>query len=157
MIIPATPASFDLEPGAQRKLAARLFNYVWTLIEKSDRTASETELMIDSAHASRFFWEGVGEPVNRARGEWQISRTYAIAGRPEPAAHHAELCLTVCRENGIGGFDLGYAYEALARVKAMIGDATGAAEHTELARRAAAEVEDPQDRELLLADLAGLS
>ena len=41
--------------------------------------------MLHAAHASRFHWGEVGEPVNFARGEWQISRVYAVLGRPEPA------------------------------------------------------------------------
>jgi len=53
-----------MEPDVQRALAADLFNYCWTLIEKDDRTEREIDLMIDAAHASRFFWQTVGEPVH---------------------------------------------------------------------------------------------
>lgn len=144
------PESVAMDPEVQRTLAADLFNYCWELIEKEDRTERETELMIDAAHASRFFWEEVGEPVNHTRGEWQISRAYAVAGRFEPALHHARLSLEICEANGIGGFDLGYAYEALAR--ASKGDESAA--WAQKARSVADSIEDEEDRAQLLDDLA---
>ena len=142
-----------MDPEVQRTLAADLFNYCWTLIEKPDRTERETDLMIDAAHASRFFWEDSGEPVNHARGEWQISRAYAVAGRSEPALHHAQRALEICERNGIGDFDLGYAYEALARAHSVAGRTDEARVWVDKARDVAAQVGDEDDRELLLSDL----
>ncbi len=52
--MPEPPESVAMEPEVQRALAADLFNYCWTLVEKVDRTERETDLMIDAAHASRF-------------------------------------------------------------------------------------------------------
>lgn len=146
-----------MDPDAQRSLAADLFNYCWTLLEKDGRTELETELMIDAAHASRFFWEGVGEPVDQARGEWQISRAYAVARRGEPALHHAERCLAVCEQHGLGGYDLAYAYEAIARASAVAGDRASAVGWATRAREVAERIDDPDDRELLLADVASVA
>jgi hypothetical protein len=145
-----------IEPEMQRSLAADLFNYSWNLIEKEDRTERETDLMIDAAHASRFFWEAVGEPVHHARGEWQISRAYAVARRPEPALHHAQSCLAICEAHGIGPFDLAYAFEAIARAHAVAGDGAEALRWASRAREAAVQIEDEDDRELLLSDVAGV-
>lgn len=150
------PEAVAMEPEVQRTLAADLFNYCWGLIEKPDRDERETELMIDAAHASRFFWETVGEPVNQARGEWQISRAYAVARRPEPALHHAALCLAICEANGIAGFDLAYAYEALARAHAMAGDKAEAIRLAAQARSAGETIDDEDDRELLRQDLGSI-
>lgn len=150
------PESVVMDPEVQRTLAADLFNYCWTLIEKEDRTPRETDRMIDAAHASRFFWEQIGEPVHHARGEWQISRAYAVAGRPDPALYHARKSLAICEANRIGDFDLAYAYEALARAYAVAGDGASASEWAAKARRAAEDIADPDDRELLLNDVADL-
>lgn len=147
------PEAVAMEVEVQRSLAADLFNYCWDLIEKPDRTARETEMMIGAAHASRFFWEAVGEPVNHARGEWQISRAYAVAGRPEPALHHAQHCLEICEANQIKGLDLAYAYEALARAS----EGEKAAAHASRARAIAASIEDDEDRDQLLEDLASIA
>ena len=112
--------------------------------------------MVDAAHASRFFWEQVGEPVNHARGEWQISRVYATVARAEPALYHARRCLEICEKHRIGGFDLAYAYEALARAHDLAGDRDLAVDDARRAYASAEGVTDDEDRELLLSDLASL-
>jgi len=154
--MPARPTSIALAPEARRQLAADLFNHVWALLETDPRTDRQGERMIDAAHASRFFWEDIGEPVHHARGEWQISRVYATLGRAEPALHHARQCLAICEQHGIGDFDLAYAYEALARACALAGDPDAARRYRTQAHAAAEHVAERDDRTLLLSDLADL-
>jgi DNA-binding transcriptional MerR regulator len=138
-----------------RMLAAQLFNETWRLMEQEDRTRDDDDRMIHTAHASRYHWgqAPTGTPTNLARGEWQISRVYAVLGRAEPALHHARRVLDICQENGFGDFDLAFAYEALARAHAVGGDATAAREFTDQALAAAEDVSEAEDRELVLADL----
>ncbi len=155
-VMPIRPASVALEPALQRKTAADLFNFTWTLLEKPDRTERETDLMVHAAHASRFMWEDIGEPVNHARGEWQIARVYAVADRAEPALHHARRCLQIVEEHGVGDFDLACAYEALARAHATAGEREPAARYEALGREAAARIADADDRELVISDLDAL-
>ncbi len=140
----------------QRRLAADLFNLVWTLLETLDRTAEQDERMLHAAHASRFHWGEIGEPVNLARGDWQISRVYAVLGRAEPALHHAQRCFETCRANGIEDFDLAFAYEALARASAVAGRPDDAADYAELARQAGERISEQEEREIFFSDLAGL-
>jgi DNA-binding transcriptional MerR regulator len=140
----------------QRRLAADLFNLVWTLLETPDRTAEQDERMLHAAHASRFHWGETGEPANLARGEWQVSRVYAVLGRAEPALHHAQRCLDTCRANSIGDFDLAFAYEALARASAIAGRSDDAATYAGLARKAGDRIGEPEEREIFFSDLAGL-
>ena len=110
--------------------------------------------MLHAAHASRFHWGEVGEPVNFARGEWQVSRVYAVLGRSEPALFHARRCLEICRAHQIGDFDLAFAYEALARASAVAGRPDDAARYAELARQAGEQIAEQDDREIFFADLA---
>ncbi|MBI2762400.1 MAG: hypothetical protein HYX54_01395 [Chloroflexi bacterium] len=77
----ATAARRELEAATHRRLGVELFNHVWTLIEKPDRTASEIDDMIHAAHASRYHWSKVGTSANLGRGEWQIARVYSVLGR----------------------------------------------------------------------------
>jgi DNA-binding transcriptional MerR regulator len=151
--MPIRPTAFVMDPPVQRKAAADLFNYTWTLLEKGDRSEREADLMIHAAHASRFMWEEIGEPVNHARGEWQIARVYAVLDRPEPALFHARRCLQIVEEHGVGDFDLACAYEALARAHAVAGEGEAAARYEGLGREAAQRIDDADDRELVLADL----
>jgi hypothetical protein len=72
-----------LDPALERQLAVDLFNATWQLLDTPDRSSDDDLRMIHMAHASRHLWAQVGEPVNLARGEWQVSRVYAVLGRVE--------------------------------------------------------------------------
>ena len=147
-----SPAAIDLTD--RRQLAVDLFNHVWTLIERSDRTALEDDEMLHAAHASRHHWGEVGEPVNLARGEWQCSRVYAVLGRAEPAMWHARRVVALCEEHGIGDWDIAFGWEAIARAASVAGDAAQTRTALARARELAAAIKDDEDRELLLSDLA---
>jgi hypothetical protein len=142
-----------LDATTHRQVAVALFNHAWTLIELESRTEEQDSELVHAAHASAYHWMQVGTAVNRARSEWQCSRVYAVLGRGEPALWHARRCLDFCEREGIGDWDLGFAYEALARAHAVAGDQDESARWLEQARNAAAEVAEDGDRELLLSDL----
>lgn len=89
-----------------------------------------------------------------AVGDWQCSRVYAVLGRSEPALHHARASLAICEEAGLGDWVLAAAYEALARASAVAGDDAGKAQSLAMARQAVAAIADPEDREVIEADLA---
>src|SRR4051794_41932366 len=107
-----------MDPAQQRQVAVDLFNHTWSLMDKPDRSERETELMVHAAHASRFMWEAIGEPVNHSRGEWQVSRAHAVAGRPGPALHHPRPGPAICQGHGVGDFGPASAPRALARADA---------------------------------------
>ena len=153
--MPVSPS--QLGHDEERRLAATLFNHVWDLMEKPDRSAADDDEMLHGAHASRYHWGVAGEPVHWARGEWQCSRVYAVLGRFEPALHHAGRCLSLAVQHGLGPFDVGVAHEALARSYRMVGDAAKVTEHLALGRAEAAGIIDADDRAILDADLASLT
>ena len=140
----------------ERAVAVSLFNRVWELLETEPRAREEEDEMIHAAHASRYHWANVGEPVNLARGEWQCSRVYARLGRGEAALHHARRCLEVCEEHGLVDFDLAYAFEALARGYAAAGERADAGVWRDRAREAASGIAEEGDREHFEQDLATL-
>jgi hypothetical protein len=152
------PVAPDLDQATRRALAVGLFNYTWALLENPKRTQEQDDEMIHAAHASRYHWGEVGEAVNLARGEWQVSRVYAVLGRGEPAIYHARRCLEIneANANGSEDWELGSAYEALARAYAVAGDKAAS---DEWRTRAAAELDriaDAEDRQILEQDLATL-
>ena len=154
--MPSRPTHISLEPDRQRALAAELFNYVWVLMETEGRTERENDLMVAAAYASRFFWDEIGEPFRLARGEWQISRTCSVAGRPVEALAHADACRKLCETHNLGAFDIGYAYEALARALQIAGDNQQASDYVRKAREIAPQITDTDERELLDSDLDAL-
>jgi tetratricopeptide (TPR) repeat protein len=140
-----------------RQLGVDLFNLVWTLLEKADRTQDDDELMAHAAHASAYHWRQVGEVKNFARSEWQCSRVYAELGRAEPALHHARRCLEWCGRGEVDDWDLPFAREALARAYAVAGDREEAERHLTLARELGDAIADAEDREQLESALATVS
>ena len=105
----------------ERLLAVQLFSGTWRLLKMESRTGADADLMLHMAHASRFHRAQVpaATPAHYARGEWLISRVYAVLGRPEPALYHARRVLDICAENGIGDRDLAFACGALARARGI--------------------------------------
>jgi hypothetical protein len=140
-----------------RKYATELFNLTWDLLDKEERTPEKVDAMIHAAHASRYHWGEIGTPLEFERGEWQISRVYAVLNRPEPALYHAHRCLDICQANEIGDFDLAFAYEALARAYAVAGESETSGEYIELAIEAAQQIEDKGNRDYLEGELLTIS
>lgn len=136
-----------------KQLGIDLFNHTWTLMDSNDRTPEGNAELLNTAHASYYHWIASKPPVvNLARGEWLLSRVYCVLNRPEPALHHAKRSLDYCLANGIKDFDLAFGYEALARSYSLTSD-PACSEFLELAKQAAAEINEPEDKQLVLQDL----
>lgn len=144
----------ELEASVHRQLGVDLFNLVWEYLDRADRTPQDDDTMLNAAHASRYHWQLAGTALNLARGEWQLARVYAVLQRPEPAGYHAMRCLELCQANGIGDFDLAFAYEALARAMALAENFAESQTWLEKAHQAAGDIQDADDRELVKKDLA---
>jgi hypothetical protein len=136
-----------------KKIAIDCFNLVWSLLGKKDRTKEEDDKMVHAAHASRFHWGEIGEPLHFERGEWQISRVYSVLNRPQPALYHAERCLDICTENNIGDFDIAFAHEAVARANAASGSKSEFEKHYRLAKEAGEKIEGKEDKKYFFGDL----
>ena len=143
-------------PDHHRQFAVDLFNHVWQLLEKKDRTREEDDEMVHAAHASCYHWGVAGTAVNLARGEWQVSRVYSVLNRPEPALYHAKRCVEICITNNIGDFDLAYGYEALTRALAVAGQRSDAARYVALAKQAGEKIAEKDDRDLFFSDLKSI-
>jgi hypothetical protein len=156
----STATLTSLDTATHRQLGVELFNHVWTLIEKPDRSVAETDDMIHAAHASRYHWSLAGTTVNLGRGEWQCARVHAVLGRGEPALWHARRCLELSQAAAEAGeaesWDVPTAYEAMARALAVAGDRAAALEWRDRAREAVAAIVEPGDREIIEGDIATL-
>ena len=135
-----------------RQRGVALFNEVWRLMESRE----DDDRMVHAAHASRFHWGEAPEckPENLARGEWQVSRVYAVVGLAEPALRHALRCLDLCEAHGIGDWDAAYAYEAIARAYKTAGKDPEAQAYKQLAGEVF--IAEQDDREQLELDLLTL-
>lgn len=78
-----------------KKFAIDTFNKTWGFIDKQDRSLDEYLEMIHLAHTSRYHWGFAGNELNKARGEWQISRVYSLLGMGESSLKQAEVSLSI--------------------------------------------------------------
>lgn len=136
-----------------KKLAVDCFNSAWDLMDIKKRTEEEVNLMINTAHASLYHWKQIGEPLNFARGEWQVSRIYSLAGHGSSALFHGKNSLKYCKENAIGDFDLSFAYEAIARAYSLLGNEENKVKYIELTKESAALIEDNDNKNYLISEL----
>jgi hypothetical protein len=139
-----------------RKFAVDLFNLVWSLLDKKDRSKDDDDKMVHAAHASRFHWGEIGTPLHFERGEWQISRVYSVLKRSEPALHHAKRCLEICKENEIRDFDIAFAYEAMARAHATAGNKKECQKYAQLAKEAGEQIAKKGDKDYFLGELKAI-
>lgn len=150
------PPPTTLDKTVHKKIAQDLFHRVWDLMEQPERSDYETLVMIHMAHASLVHWSYLGEAVNMARGEWQVSRVYAMANKPESALYHGLHSLGICQRNAIGDFDLAFAYEAVARAQKLLGRTQECQEYHALAKAAAEGIGKSEDKAHFLRDLMTL-
>jgi hypothetical protein len=148
-----TEESKYTEQECHKKFAVDLFNLVWSLLGKKDRTKQEDDKMAHAAHASRFHWGVIGTSLEIERGEWQISRVFSVLHRPESALYHAKRCLEICTENNIGDFDIAFAYEAMARANASSGNKSEFEKYIQLAKEAGQKIKQKEDKDFFFSDL----
>lgn len=147
--------TFDIQ-AAHRYFSTECFNRAWDLIDQEVRTPEEEDKMLNLGLASLWHWTQRPDCTSKelSLGYWQVSRIYAITGRPENATWYAERCLEATEEAELPPFYLGYAYEALARAAMAGRDRQVALAHIAKARELAKQEESEEDRQLLLDDLA---
>ncbi len=143
----------NISKEIHKKLAMDTFNKTWDYLDKQNRTETDNVEMIHTAHASRYHWGQVGKPLELQRGEWQISRVYAVLGMGESALYHAEIALKTCQEKGIGDFDLAFAYEAVARAFSIMKNHSEKEKHLALAKEAGHKITDKDNREYFMSEL----
>ena len=133
--------------------SAMCFNSAWALIDKTDRTPEEDQEMIQLNQASMWHWTQREDCTdkNMSIGYWQASRIYALIGQADNARNYGQLSLDYGKDHA--PFYGGYAHEALARAEWVAGNREAVDEHLSQAQLLASEVEAPEDREVLEADL----
>lgn len=133
---------------AHRWFAVELNNLAWQFVEAADRSPGDTERMIHAAHGACFHWLQVGNPLNHLRAQCLLATAYAKAGIAEGAVRHAERCLELSRQAGDtqSAFDRATAHGCAAIAFAAEGRMDAARAQHRLARAAAEQFDDPDDR-----------
>jgi hypothetical protein len=139
--------------GIHRRMGPLLFNRAWELLEMPTRTADEDDEMLAATLGQWYHWHAVGTARNRAVADWQVSRVAAELEMADLADRFARRSLRVAVDHGLSPFYVGYAHEAIARAALVAGAREIHDEHLTAARAILGEVDDPEERALLAADL----
>ena len=153
----AKKPDFDLQ-AAHKYFSAECFNRAWDYIDKTMRTAEEEEKMLRLSLASLWHWTQREDctPTNLSIGYWQIARVYALLRQADNARHYGRLCLEASQKEGVLPYYAGAAYEALARAEFVAGNEDEKENYLIQAHQVAAALTDPEEKKMLLSDLATL-
>ena len=153
----AKKPDFDLT-AAHKFFSTHCFNKAWDLIDQPSRTPEEDEEMIRLSLTSAWHWKQRDDctQVNLSVSFWQTSRIYSILGQVDNAHRYARLCLDASQGEDVTQFYLGYAYEAMARAEALVGNTAQMEQYLNQARKIAAVMSDSDEKQMLLDDLAAI-
>ena len=145
------------ERDAHCIFAIQYHGQTWDLLDQAERSKEQDALMIHSAHASCRHWQEVGTGLHHQRGEWLISRIYAVLAQAGPALYHADRCLALAQSHAdlMADFDRAFAYEAVARANAIAGNRDRAIEYVGLAEKAGQAIASEDERTYFMDDLEG--
>lgn len=133
--------------------ATSLYNQSWDILLKDARTDGDTELLLDTAHASLYHWRQVGEPINILRGQWMLAHVYTMLGYSNEAKRHSEICLRLAEEQQVTDWDLAYAFSARARSAALCQDRAGFTMWHDKALKAGEQIKEEGDKDQFFTDL----
>jgi hypothetical protein len=151
----AKKLDFDLQ-AAHKYFSAECFNRAWDWIDKPRRKKVEEDQMLQLSLASLWHWTQREDrtSTNLSIGYWQVSRVYALLRQADNARHYGELSLESAQSEEVEPFYRGYAYEALARAEMVAGNEDEMEKHLIAAHQIAVTLADPEEKKLLLHDLA---
>jgi hypothetical protein len=141
---------------AQTHFAMAFNQQAWALLALPERTAEESQTLIDAAHASALHWAQSPAylPKNKARALFLLATVYTAEKQAEEAQGYAKSCLKYCESIAaqLDDFDLPYAYLAMARALAVAGQRTESMQFFTMARQAGAAIANEEDKKLFLND-----
>ena len=142
---------------AQLHFAKTLNSEVWNLLQKSQRTSADNELMLETAYASAYHWRYAGTGVHHQRAEWLIAHVYIDLGQTEPVLRYATRCFELAEEFAdlMQDFDRAYAFEIVATANALAGKRETALDYYQRAAQAGETISNAEDKAIFLEDLDG--
>jgi hypothetical protein len=142
--------------GAHTAFAKAAFNGVWDLIDRPERSADDERQMLTLAFASRWHWGEVGSPENKAIADWQVAHVASLVGQPSLALTYAQSAYDSARNDGLPDWLRASTAEGLARAHACAGGRASYETYAAEARQLAEVLDDEEDRELILGQLASI-
>jgi tetratricopeptide (TPR) repeat protein len=123
------------------------------LLEKTNRTPEEDELLKHLAHTSLYHWLQVGTIKDFQRCEWMLARIYTVLESKAKALHYAQRCLELTQRHDLKDTFLAYAYESVARAYALTGDKVMCDKYYALAEDAGKQIVEEDDKKIFFDEL----
>jgi hypothetical protein len=142
-----------------KELAINCFNAAWDLLDLNVRTKDEEEQMIHLTHSSFWHWSQVEDhtPKNLSIGYWQLARVYAVCRMGERSLYFAKCCEDISLKNNLEPFYIAYAYEAISRANAVLGNIKETIEYKAIALEYTQKVKLGDSKEMLFNDLESIN
>jgi hypothetical protein len=140
-----------------RQLAVRYFGAAWDLIDLEARSGEQDRAMLSAAFTSRQHWADAGGTAeNLAISDWQVAHTASLAGLADTAMSFARAAVERTEAASLPVWMQASAREGLARAYAAADDRAGYDREAQRACDLLADVDDPEDRELVRSQLASI-
>jgi hypothetical protein len=110
---------------AVRALAVGGNNLAATLEQRANRSAAETQSMLDAAQSALDHWRRAGTWLEEERAQYRLARSRLAAGDARGAIDAADACLAICEHNHAPPFELFFGYAALALAQRAAGSRAG--------------------------------
>jgi hypothetical protein len=136
-----------------KQIAIETNNAIWPILDKEKPGQEELDDALQMAFTSRYHWGVIGEPINLARADYMVSRVYSAMKKPKLALHHANRCLEITKETGIGDWDLAFAYEAITRAHATAGNEEEYDKYNKKTKEAIKDIADERDKSIVEGEL----
>ncbi|MFW9807885.1 MAG: hypothetical protein ACFFE6_00765 [Candidatus Thorarchaeota archaeon] len=119
-----------------KKMAIKTNGGVWSVLDKTSPSNEELGKALEMAYTSLYHWRQIGKPINIARGEYMISRVLSDMEMGDAALFHAERTLKLTEEaEEKADFDMGFAYEVLAKAYSVKGDKEACKKYIEMSQK----------------------
>jgi hypothetical protein len=140
-----------------RQLAVTYFGGAWELIDLTARSDEQVRDMLTAAFASRQHWiDAGGTAENLSISDWQVAHAASLAGLSDTALAFARAAVERSESAKLPLWLQASAREGLARAYAAAGDRAGYDREAQRATELLAQVDDPEDSELIRSQLASI-
>ena len=111
--------------------------------------------IVNFSRASLYHWRKSHKykPINEQRGQWMLSRVYAVLDKGKEALSYANEVLRLANEHDLRDFDLAYSYEALACANPALGNKKECVKWLEKAQEAGTLIQSEEDKKYFISDL----
>jgi len=143
------PAADDIAKW-HRWFAIECNNRAWQLAEQADRSARETDEMLETAHAAALHWRAVGTELHVIRARLLLAHVLALVD-DRLAMAHARASFDHLTSRSRPDWELAFAHAVLANAARVSGERTLHERHYREAARLGDAIAGAEDKRIFMA------